>query len=102
MHYVTCGVTVHFDCVTAVKAIVLDGEQIVGLSIMKPFLYVLRQLSSEIEVYCTDAFKLQRRLLVSCSVGQVTSSLSVSHVIVIARICSVAGFFTQGQTSYTF
>ena len=59
------------DCVTAVKATVLDGEPIVGLSVMKQFLYVLRQQSSEIEVYCAETFKLQRRELVSNGVVQV-------------------------------
>jgi len=63
---------VKFNCVAAVKATVLDGEPIVGLTVMKQLLYVLRQQSSEVEVYCAETFKLQRRELVSRGVTQVT------------------------------
>lgn len=67
---------IQFDCVTAVKATVLDGEPIVGLSIMKQYLYVLRQKSSEIEVFTAETFKLQRRELVSSGISKVASPLS--------------------------
>ena len=67
------------DCITAVKATVLDGEAIVGITVMKSSLYVLRQQSSEIEVYCAETFKLQRRELVTHRVMQVTSLLSMVY-----------------------
>jgi len=51
---------------------VLDGEPIVGLTVMKTCIYVLRQHSSEIEIYCVDSFKLQRRELIKEGIGQVT------------------------------
>ena len=69
-------VLVWFDCITAVKATVLDGETIVGITVMKSSLYVLRQNSSEIEIYDTETFKLQQREVVTRRVAQVTSSLS--------------------------
>ena len=54
----------------------LDGEAIAGITVMKSSLYVLRQNSSEVEVYCAETFKLQQRQLVTRRVAQVTSSLS--------------------------
>jgi len=61
---------------------VLDGEAIVGIAVMKPCLYVLRQNSSEVEVYSIQTFKLQRRDTVVRRVAQVTDK----HILVVFHI----------------